>query len=186
MCPSRTANGPRSSIPVEPDCEPLCAVWDVPSHPAPRPPRACPAGPSLPSEGQTESGTHTSPPASPASAPAPQPRPWAEWPPAPSQHVPRSRYNWVGGGGRREGHHTPKSSHRQIFPLMAMPTSKAALSARITGLKAPRVPVTQTEGSPPRRELHPARHGRPCGLPAALALGIPPDRQHEQPSRAAR
>lgn len=184
MCPSRTANGPRSSTLVEPDCEPLrCLGRALPSRPAS--PAGLSRGP-LALLGRSDRVRHPHESSDQSRfCPLPQPRPRAEWPPAPSQHVPCSCYNWVGGGGRREGHHTLKSSHRQIFPLMVMPTSKAALSARITGLKAPHVPVTQTEGSPPRRELHPARHGCPCGLPAALALGIPPDRQHEQPSRAA-
>lgn len=114
----------------------------------------------------------------PSAAQAFPPPPRAEAPPrrAPSQHVPCSRRNGgLGGWGEAGGDRTLKSSHPRVFPLTAMPVSKAAFSAKITGVRTLRLPVTWTEGVL-SAENHAPRHQRTtlCGPHVLPALGTTP------------
>lgn len=82
----------------------------------------------------------------------------------------------TGGWGEAGGDRTLKSSHSQISPLTVMPISKAAFSAKITGVQAPPSPSNLDGGAscPPRtmpRDTSAATSRRPR---APLALGLTP------------
>jgi len=107
----------------------------------------------------------------------PGPGPGLRPPPTPGR--PPSMFHVVvltGGWGEAGGDRTLKSSHPQIFPLMVMPISKAAFSAKITGVQAPPSPSNPDGGvsPPPRTTPRVTSTTTSCRHCVLRALGLTP------------